>query len=401
MNHEVVKNKYRFVIIVLSVFLLFAVTVTAYASPKVGSLAEDFEAEQPVANDAVVMSKTASANEQADALAFWTHEAIAAAVPMDMPVSNDSGGFDAIPVEDVEQTDLPGYTLGGLPMPGADQQAMIDYPEDWSFEEVVAVAEELSMFGGSLLAPAGTSQVFTRYAVNQNSALSTIFPHKTIGRLTFSTPAGSSFCSASVISGTNVIVTAAHCVYDTTNNRWYSNWVFSPAYRNGSTPYGTFPYQTCWVLNSWINLSGSYNINSWADDDVAVCRMRNNSSGQTLSSRTGWLGRQWDAGNILSIHDVGYPATYYNLSAFPNAGKYSHLCTSETFLQATNVRGMGCDLGQGMSGGPWIVGYAPFAVAGYVDGVNSGIFTNQKNIFAPRFTSNNIVPLCGSGGASC
>lgn len=400
MKHHIATQKFYFKLAILSAILL-VFTVPVYASTKLDLLVDGSDTLQQEVNVGVVISKTASIQEQRGALSFWTDDALAAATPMDLPsIEVDAMVTDAY-IDHASQADVFGSVSGGLPMADADQQAMIDYPEEWGLDQAEDVTQESGMFSNNLLAPTGTSQLFTRYAVNQNSALWQIFPHKTIGRLTFNTPAGGSYCSASVISGTNVIVTAAHCVYDTTANKWYSNWIFSPAYRNGSTPYGTFPYQSCWVLPSWINLSGSYNINTWADDDVAVCRMGNNSAGKTLSSMTGWLGRQWNAGNLLNIHNVGYPATYYNLSAFPNAGKYSHLCTAETFLQATNVRGMGCDLGKGMSGGPWIVGYAPFAVAGYVDGVNSGIITNQKNIFAPRFTSNNIVPLCGSGGANC
>ena len=43
------------------------------------------------------------------------------------------------------------------------------------------------------------------------------FPYKAVGYLTFTMNGGGYRCSASVI-GDNVIVTAAHCVYDTGNN---------------------------------------------------------------------------------------------------------------------------------------------------------------------------------------
>ena len=31
---------------------------------------------------------------------------------------------------------------------------------------------------------------------------------------------------------------------------------------------------------------------------------------------------------------------------------------------------------------------------GYADGVNSGLFVGTRNLYGPRFNSNNIVPLC-------
>jgi|SRR5271166_1188977 len=37
------------------------------------------------------------------------------------------------------------------------------------------------------------------------------------------------FCSASVISGKNIIVTAAHCCWDRTKNNWIRSWSFAPA----------------------------------------------------------------------------------------------------------------------------------------------------------------------------
>ncbi len=59
---------------------------------------------------------------------------------------------------------------------------------------------------------------------------------------------------------------------------------------------------------------------------------------------------------------------------------------------------MGCNYGRGISGGPWIVGYAPTLVAGAADGVNSGLFIGTQNLYGERFNDSNIVPLCNSAG---
>ena len=53
-----------------------------------------------------------------------------------------------------------------------------------------------------------------------------------IGRLF--TNAGT--CSASVISGNNIIVTAAHCCWNRSNNTWIGGWSFAPGYNNGQAP---------------------------------------------------------------------------------------------------------------------------------------------------------------------
>ena len=107
----------------------------------------------------------------------------------------------------------------------------------------------------------------------------------------------------------------------------------------------------------------------------------------------------WNFGYIQNVHDMGYPFQDYNLNNLTNAGKYLRLCANETFQQAADVLGGGCDYGPGISGGPWLVSYDPFdQTTSYVDSVNSGLFVGGQNGYGGRFNSNNIVPLCNSAG---
>lgn len=174
----------------------------------------------------------------------------------------------------------------------------------------------------------------------------------------------------------------------------YSNWVLSPAYRNGSIPYGTFAATRCWVLSAWGQLTGNYAINTWARYDVGVCKMGNNSSGTTLNNAVGWMGRQWNQPYTRHFYDLGYPFRNFNNALLPSAGQYLRACVAESFQQTTETRGLGCNFGGGISGGPWIVNYAPTVVSGHADGVNSGLFIGTQNLYGARFNSNNIVPLC-------
>jgi hypothetical protein len=256
----------------------------------------------------------------------------------------------------------------------------------------------------------GTSQIYTSYIANWLSSLQTQYPHRWIGRFSFTTPTGTSYCSATAISGNN-IVTAAHCVYDTpSRNTFYTNKVFTPAYRNGSAPYASFATTSCSVLNAWVNLSGNYDIDTWARHDVAVCTVGTNSAGQTLNNAVGFAGRAWDYGYIRHVFNLGYPLYNYADAALSWPGAYLRLCSAETFQRTTDTRGMGCTWGGGISGGPWVDhrflsatvygtdGYWPGRVSGYVTGVNSGKFNGAQNLYAPRFTSNNIVVLCNARG---
>ena len=382
------QSKKKSVVVVLSVLLLllFSLSLTVQAQGSATAQAPTGGQVEVLANGTTRI--TASAGQPAAALNYWTRERLAAAQPLPMPtVSSLPRAPRSIPSVLVGQT-----AAGGAAAANADAEAQAAYPEDWAMLEESALAE-------SPASADGTPGVYTSYVVNSLAALWKTTGHRPIGRLSFTTSGGTSYCSASVISGQNVIVTAAHCVYDSTNNVWYNNWVFSPAFRNTAAPYGTFPYQTCWVLTSWINLTGSYSINTWADDDVAVCKMGNNSAGQSLSSKTGWLGRMWDAGYIQHVNNVGYPFRDYNLNTLANAGKFLRLCGNETFQQATNVMGGGCNWGPAISGGPWIVSYDPFdPVTSYVDVVNSGLFGGKQNLYGGRFTGSNIVPLCTAAG---
>ncbi len=383
------QGKMRSVVVVLGVLLVLLVVMSVSAQGEGPAAAQAPSAGQIQALANGTTSISISAQQSAAVMNYWTRDRLTAATPMAMPTVTS---LPRAPRARPSSVVVGSTAAGGLAMANADAQARAAYPQDWAELEEAALAD-------SPAAVDGTASVYTSYIVNQNKALWKTNGHKPAGRLSFSVPGGTSYCSASVISGNNIIVTAAHCVYDTTNNAFYNNWVFTPAYRAGNAPYGTFAYQTCWVLNSWIGLSGSYNINNWAPYDVAVCKMNNNSAGQTLSSRTGWYGRTWNAGYIQNINDIGYPFQDYNLNNLTNAGKYLRLCANETFQQAADVLGGGCNWGPGISGGPWLVSYDPFdQTTSYVDSVNSGLYVGGQNGYGARFNSNNIVPLCNSAG---
>jgi hypothetical protein len=342
-------------------------------------------------------SKSMTRDEQAAALAYWTRSRIAAARPMKLPVDRSFRGADAAVQPEPASADPVGIEPPGAADPGAARIARAAYAQDWmALDEALAPDEEAP----DLLAdvPTGTAGLYTSYDVNTQGALWKIYPHIWSGRLTFMTPGGTSSCSATVIRGNNV-VTAAHCAYDTTNNRWYSTWVFTPAYRNGSAPYGTFAAQVCTILTAYVNLTGGFSIGTWSRHDVAVCTMGKNAAGQTLNGAVGWAGRLWDAAYNQLVFNSGYPARTYTDALISNGpAQYLRSCTAETFLHTTYTMGAGCTWGRGISGGAWLVQYKPFVISGFVNSVNSGLFLGQQNLYGPRFNSSNIVPLCSARG---
>jgi V8-like Glu-specific endopeptidase len=345
--------------------------------------------------ESLTLTKTLSPKQQAAAAAFWTRERIAAAPALQLPVDIELGKTDPVSQAEEVGIDEPmGSTEPGSADPDALFLARVAYAQDWIAAEEEESAPELPGEGEQK----GTAATYTTYDVNTNVPLWQIYPHRWSGRLTFTTPSGTSGCSATAISGNN-IVTAAHCVYDTTNNAFYSNWVFTPAFRNGATPHGTFTAQSCSVLTSWVNLTGNFALNTWARHDVAVCTMNRNSSGQTLNAAVGFAGRLWNAGSNQLAFVNGYPGRLYTDVVIANgSGQYLRSCTAETFSFATDTLGAGCNWGRGISGGSWLVNYRPFQTSGQVNSVTSGLFIGQQNVYGARFTSNNIVVLCNVRG---
>ena len=365
----------RHVKIVLALMLALAVCFVGQPS----ALAQD---------DGLTVVKKASAQQQATAMAFWTRERIAAAQPMPIPVDYGPAVVDAGALEAAALAGPGESTSAGMAAPGANQVARALFADDWAALEKGGIpADDV----------AGTSGVYTYYDVNSNTAFWNVYPHKWVGRLTFTTPNGTSYCSATVISN-NHIVTAAHCVYDTTNNRWYRNWVFTPAYRAGSAPFGTFGYTSARVLTAWQGLTGAYSINTWARHDVAIIGLRPNAAGQTVNSLVGWAGRNWDWGYSQLHFNSGYPFKSYTDANLTSAGLYLRACTAESFAQTTETLGSGCYYGRGISGGSWLRNYKPFVLSGNVNSVNSGLFIGTQNLYGARFNSSNIVVLCTADG---
>jgi len=272
----------------------------------------------------------------------------------------------------------PGQTSGGLPAPGSTRQAREAFPSEWQSEPDES--------GGPI--NFGTKDVFTQYCENCGG-LNLNWPQIAIGKL-FS---DGGTCSASVVSGQNVIVTAAHCCYDRGKGDWIRGWSFAPAYRDGATPFGTFPWRSARILTRWRTVGDR-------KSDVCVIKLNNNASGQPVTYYTGWLGRSWDWGSVQVHHALGYPGNI-------GGGNKKELCVSESFSPSNACGGSavlntGCSMTYGSSGGPWIRHYRDggnwvnSVVSGYDNETCTGTFGSTFN--GPRFTSSNIVPLCTAIG---
>lgn len=343
--------------------ILFAVFAALFSNSTPTRAQTPLESDPPDKQGNGVVSHPVAAAEQRTAAQRWTEAERAKAEPMEW-IAEDAPAEAQAPTQGT-----PGTMEGQPANPAALAEAQQLYPSAW---ESLAGEEPDSM---------GTPGIFTRYPHNYYTSMWTAYPNATIGKLYFTNASGgSSYCTASVISPT-VIVTAAHCLY---SGGWSSNVVFVPADRFGAAPYGSFTANNFWVMGSWIT-TGTRN---W---DVGVVRLNPDAAGRNVSYYTGWLGYAWNYSYVLSLHTIGYAS---NLST-----QYTHLCAAESYYGgSTDVIDMGCDMTYGSSGGPWIMNWGPFS-AGYVDAVVSGPGTVfGTTIRGPRFSSANIIPLCGAAG---
>lgn len=326
-----------------------------------------------------------SEKEQAEALAFWTREEMMKAEPIVMIDFSSPNEFITEPESDMASNEPSIAVDSALPDASAEQFAREFYAEEWALLE-----SDTNSFSGNYNAPMGASQVHTSYTLSA-SGLNSMASHRWMGR--FTSTGGT--CSATAIRN-NQIVTAAHCVYNTTNNTWNQSKVFAPAYRNGSRPYGSFATTQCKIPVGYVNLTGSYTM-SWARYDVAVCKVGTNSAGQTLNTAVGWAGFTTNASSIRHVFNTGFPGRDYRNLAISDGSQYLRACVAETAYYTTDTHRMGCFWGPGISGGSWLTSYGTGTWSGQVTGVNSGMFFNTQNMYGPNLTSGNWGAICTTG----
>lgn len=237
--------------------------------------------------------------------------------------------------------------------------------------------------------------LYTQYCENCD-AVNYNYPQVAIGKLFFNMVGGSASCSATMI-GDRLLVTAAHCCYDTTNAQMNTDFTFAPAYRNGVAPFGAWTYTFARVLSTYRTAPGRGN-------DICLIRLGTDAGGHYPSYYTGWLGTAVGFDYLQNAHAIGYPGNI-------GGGEYMELCTSQTNHPSVgcnrlNTMNMGCSMTYGASGGPWVLRYRDATpvngnfVFGVVSGWDSasctGTFGEAFN--GPRFNTGNFTALCNAGG---
>ena len=156
--------------------------------------------------------------------------------------------------------------------------------------------------------------------------------------------------------------------------------IFIPAYKNYGgirEPYGRFTVTAKQTLWGWVNDA------NWSYD-IAMVRVADK-SGKKIAQYTGYLGFMYGVSSVQHFHAFGYPANILD-------GIFLYACaaslSSVDVMPGPDTMGMGCDMTNGSSGGPWLVKYRPygFGAINYVNGVVSyGILGRPLEFFSPYF----------------
>jgi V8-like Glu-specific endopeptidase len=172
---------------------------------------------------------------------------------------------------------------------------------------------------------------------------------------------GSHYCTASVIrtAKKNLLLTAAHCLYNPNTHEWHSHIVFVPKYSQGNRPYGTWPVWLMVVDKRWMD-HGDPDL----DFGFAAVQVM---GGRRIADVVG--------SNQLLIHQdytnkvlvTGYPAK----SNYPADRPIS--CVTRTYREAKYQLRFDCHgFYGGTSGSPWFKTYDRRTQSGYVIGVIGG-----------------------------
>ena len=202
---------------------------------------------------------------------------------------------------------------------------------------------------------------------------------KVIGALFFNNGAGSHYCTASVIRTPkkNMLLTAAHCLYNQNTHDWHRHIVFVPRYSAGRRPYGTWPVWLMVADKHWID-QGDPDL----DYGFAAVQVM---GGRRIADVVGSNDLQVDRGYTNRILVAGYPAKEDNPADRPVG------CAGQTHRQARFQLRFDCHgFYGGTSGSPWLSDYDNHTQSGHVVGVIGGYQeggSEEWRSYSPLFTS--------------
>ena len=222
--------------------------------------------------------------------------------------------------------------------------------------------------GDSKLTPFGTPQ-----PVDPN-----IPPFTAFGRLEYTKGGQNWYCSGQLVGATgDVLMTAAHCVYDTKTDLWASNFTFKLGYANGGYR-EIFDWECTAIFTGWAQ--------NLYRKDYAFIKLRG-SGDDALGMRTGLPVQVWNS--------VGYPGNY------AGGGQLYRVNGNRGRMRQGTVEMTGNPFGGGSSGGAWIDGNFVIGLNSYgIDGIPNSMWgplfdgqTTRLYEHVRRGCQHDVVPL--------
>jgi len=203
---------------------------------------------------------------------------------------------------------------------------------------------------------------------------------RVIGALFFNSGSGGHYCTASVVrtAKRNMLLTAAHCLYNPDTHAWHHNIVFVPRYSAGHRPYGTWPVWLMVADKRWIDHADP-------DMDVAFAAVQV-MRGKRIADVVGANQLTINPGYTGRVVVAGYPAKE-NYPADRPIG-----CAGRTARQSRSQLRFDCHgFYGGTSGSPWLSDYDNRTQTGHVVGVIGGYQeggSEEWRSYSPVFDTN-------------
>jgi hypothetical protein len=176
--------------------------------------------------------------------------------------------------------------------------------------------------------------------------------------------------SVAASAGLSLVWTAGHCVNEGPG-AYATNFMFAPAYIDGTAPYGRWAFTTLQTTTQWAN-NGDFTYDVGAARVVPGAGAPPNSTLADIQAPRSMAFNYGVTVNSTRFKSYGYPA----------AGKFNgqrqYVCDSAVVRRdgsgSSAPIGIGCDMTGGSSGGGWINS------GGAVASVNSYIYNSLKNV---------------------
>jgi V8-like Glu-specific endopeptidase len=356
---------------------------------------------QAAEDHVVIVNSNADAKAAA---AYWTPERFRAAKPLPMPqVAPGSTNREEASTESNEKSQV---SEGKAPTAQLRITPHKLFTPDASAQRSseVMTPEAVGTFGAHYT----STRVFPMFTGSAAPfSADRAYPYITVGKLFFTIGRDPYVCSASVIQH-RIVATAGHCVHSGTAAGFHNNWVFVPAFRDGTAPLLAWNWRAAIVTGTWASGGGGVpNAADYAMIEFGDQRV----GGRTfaLGDVTGWLG--WQTLSLAANHTskLGYPCNLDSCQKMQNV-------TSNAFRRtAPNNVEYGSDATGGSSGGPWVQNFqVPQAGGGLgsnsapnrVVGVTSYIYVpNDPKVQGASIPDNRWVnifnTLCGRVAGNC